>query len=98
MVKVTCDRCKKKYDEPADTPSSDGLLIDAKALDFDEIVFGDLCAKCKKRVADLVALIAKVKETDEDEEPATTGETQVSTPRPATRGRAQPAAQNEEKR
>ena len=93
VVKVTCDRCKKKYDEPADAPSSDGVFIDAKSLGLGEIVFSDLCAKCKKRVADLLALLAsRGKETDEEEPPTTIGEAQESTPRPATQGCAQPAA------
>jgi hypothetical protein len=89
MVKVTCDRCKKKYDEPTNTPSSDGVFIDAKSLGLGEIVFGDLDPKCKKRVSDLVAQIAMVKETDEEAPPQ---DNQESTPRPANAERAQPAA------
>ena len=70
MVKVTCDRCKKKYDEQAEAPSRDGIFIDAKALGLGERVLQDLDPKCEKRVTDLLSLVFMVK-ADEDEEPAT---------------------------
>jgi hypothetical protein len=70
LVKVTCDRCPKTFETAVDAPSEDGVLIDAKGLGLGEIIFEDLCQKCRKRVADLIALIAKVDRNDEKDSPA----------------------------
>ena len=95
-LEVTCDRCSRVYEAAESTDGAEaqsrGLFIDATELGLNQVLYEDLCPKCRKRVSDLVGLIKKGK-GDESEAPAAADGDQQATHRPDPRDGSNPEAE-----
>jgi len=96
LVRVTCDRCKRVVHEGDVQPTNIAgavvprrFMLDAKGLQMGEVVFDDLCAKCIKRVGDLIQMIAKLDKSDENEasNEDDTGKAPKSAPPPVSKAK-----------
>lgn len=84
VIKYTCDRCGRTYDEEASLaqqkqPRLPAAMVEAhlQAADVTPLVvrFDDLCSRCDRRVADLIKQIAL-----DDTKKGVEGEAQLGEP------------------